>query len=184
MSQSTYGLELLNHYKKHWGPLQRRLFPQRGAVQDLPAGMFVGEYHPEDSRGWVYATIGASADNVKKLEFFIVSNCQTEDLVDSLCAVVYYMTTGPHLDLGHTINLGIPWLCGSQCDYLLLSLPYLDGPSLEMFRFGDKQLQCVWLIPITKSERDYKISHGLESLERLFDSSNFEYANPSRQSLV
>jgi hypothetical protein len=40
------------------------------------------------------------------------------------------------------------------------------------------------MLPITKAELDYKMTHGLEALERLFDSSSIEYWAADRKSVV
>jgi hypothetical protein len=44
----------------------------------------------------------------------------------------YHATSGDYrLDHGHTVPIGRPWIRGSSCDHLLLSLPYPWGPELE-----------------------------------------------------
>lgn len=95
-----------------------------------------------------------------------------------------YHVTGASLGLGHTVSFGRPWLPGSLCDHGLLSLPYLDGPDLEHLHAGGVHARCLWLIPITCQERDFKKEHGLEALEREFDRPGFDYLDPGRQSVV
>ena len=85
------------------------------------------------------------------------------------------------LGFGHTVNFGKPWLNDSLCDHGLVSLPYLDGPILENLEIGDGQIvKFYWLIPITKSELEFKKSFGLEALEKKFEETNFNYGNPNR----
>ena len=76
------------------------------------------------------------------------------------------------------------WYAGSQCEYGLVSLPYLDGPSLEWLKLDSINVQFLWLIPITKEEIQYKKENGLESLEKLFEDTSFNYINPFRESAV
>jgi len=40
------------------------------------------------------------------------------------------------------------------------------------------------MIPITSKERDLKVSHGLEALERLFETKGLDYANAHRESVA
>lgn len=70
----------------------------------------------------------------------------------------------------------------SACTYGLISLPYLDGPSLEWN--ADRSVRFLWLIPITKAERDFKMKNGLEVLEARFEEMGFDYADPARASVV
>ena len=90
------------------------------------------------------------------------------------------------MGLGHTVNFGRTWLDRSACEFGLISLPYLDGTELEEFRPSQSSqfVKCLWLVPITQSERDYKKSHGAEALESIFEKSQFDYLDPLRQSVV
>jgi len=91
---------------------------------------------------------------------------------------------GQALDLGHTVNFGRPWLNDSLCEYGLISLPYLDGPSLENLKKGNMTIRCLWLIPITKSEVEFKKQYGLDLLEEQFEKTQFNYLDINRRSVV
>ena len=86
--------------------------------------------------------------------------------------------------MGHSVNFGRPWIDGSQCDYGLISLPYLDGPDLEVLSLGSRTVKFYWLIPVTPSEVDFKKRLGLEALEVEFDRSGLDYVNPQRKSVI
>jgi suppressor of fused protein SUFU len=45
-------------------------------------------------------------------------------------------------------------------------------------------VRCLWLIPITRAERDYKKENGLEALAELFERSGFAFMDPLRFSVV
>ena len=120
---------------------------------------------------WTYATCGMSARICENaLEIHLFSPVQAEELVELLTAVVHYHCTGAPLGLGHTVNFGRPWLAGSRCSFGLVSLPYLDGPDLEAMRDPalEWEVRCLWLIPITGRELQFKKERGLEALEDLF----------------
>jgi hypothetical protein len=91
---------------------------------------------------------------------------------------------GARLDLNHTVNFGRPWLPESDCDHGLISLPYLDGPAVEILKEGEMIIRCLWLIPVTNEEVEYKKRLGIESLEARFEESSFDYAYPARVSVV
>jgi len=51
--------------------------------------------------------------------------------------------------------------------------------------WGDnREIHFYWLIPITKTELEYKKEYGLEALEDKFDTDEFNYLNPNRRSIV
>jgi hypothetical protein len=64
---------------------------------------------------------------------------------------------------------------------VLLSLPYLDGPGMEYSRTG---IRCLWLIPITKEEREFKARSGLFEFEEALQRANFDYLDWWRDSVV
>jgi hypothetical protein len=75
---------------------------------------------------------------------------------------------------------------GSHLTYGLISRPYCDGPALERLPGANpgRDVSALWLLPITKSERDFKKEFGVERLEALFDQAGLQYANPQRPSVV
>lgn len=68
----------------------------------------------------------------------------------------------------------------------LISLPYLDGPSLEILRHPlyARDVRLLWLIPITAEEQELKKGQGLAALEDRLEAANFDYADPLRSSVV
>jgi hypothetical protein len=73
---------------------------------------------------------------------------------------------------------------GSRCDRLLASLPYPWGPELQTCHVGDRHVDFLWLLPITKQERDFKVANGLAALEALFEERELRYWDPHRPSAV
>ena len=88
------------------------------------------------------------------------------------------------LDHGHTVPIGEPWLPGSACDHLLVSLPYPFGPELEMCHWDGGHARLLWLLPITEAERDFMGDRGLEALEQRFDDAAIRYWEADRPSVV
>jgi hypothetical protein len=135
---------------------------------------------------WVYVTIGAweaGWQGELNLEFLIAA--PREDLRHvELATMTACYHRSHHLGLGHTVPLGEPWLAGSACDHLLISLPYPFGSELENCCLKSRHLQILWMLPITRAERDFKVEHGLEALEQKFDEAKLEYWDPARASVV
>jgi len=104
--------------------------------------------------------------------------------VELLVAVAHFHRTGAPLDLAHTVNFGKAWIGNSQCEYGLVSLPYLDGPSLELLETSDGAINVYWLLPITAAERNFKKANGAKALEEIFDEVEIDYVNPQRESAV
>jgi hypothetical protein len=80
------------------------------------------------------------------------------------------------------VNFGEPVLPGSLCTQGLISLPYLDGPSLEWL--AEPRVRFLWLIPITGREVAFKKKFGTEALEEQFEKRQFDLLNPHRDSVV
>lgn len=177
---SSYENALLAHYQQHWGLPTRQLFHDRGPVHELPLGFSVLEF--KVGLYWRYATIGLGVGC--GFELFLIAPRQDEHHVHTAAVVSHYAMTGPGLGCGHTVFLGEAWLPESICDHLLLSRPYADEPTLASFEFQDRRVLCLWLLPITREEREFKVRCGLDALENVFEDKAIEYANPDRQSLV
>lgn len=182
-------MKTINSIKKHylfnWGEFTEHDF-HIGPIHDLLPEFRVLKFKPDVKRNyWIYATCGMSINGTKPcLELFIFAPTENDFLIELLVAVAYYHVSGHVLGLGHTVNFGCPWYDGSKCDYGLISLPYLDGPSLEWLKTDLKDIQFLWLIPITKEEVEYKKNNGLEALECLFEENSLDYINPFRESTV
>ncbi|MFG2976973.1 suppressor of fused domain protein [Streptomyces sp. NPDC048331] len=156
---------------------------RRGAVPDLRI-LTVGPGPRADS--WTYVTAGcwsASAANGHGLEFVLSGPVRDERLADLLAMTSYYHASH-HLDIGHSLPIGEPWLPGSPCDHLMISLPYLHGPDLEQCPLPDGHARILWLLPVTAAEMAYRREHGHEALEQLFDEQAIIPTDPLRASVA
>lgn len=136
--------------------------------------------------GWTYVTVGCwSAVNVEGhgLEFVMTSRQRQTAVIDLLAMVAFYHADH-HLDHWHTMPIGEPWLPGSACDHLLVSLPYMHGPDLEECTLPDGHARLLWLLPITPAEKAFRQQHDTEALEQRFDDAAIDPADPLRASVV
>ncbi len=175
------------HYQRAWSTIDMvHCLLDKEDIRPGMEGFSVLEIPPHGSMLlWTYATCGMSKPEDKApLELHLYSRTQDEGHIELLTAIANYHITGAPLGLWHTVNFGRPWMPGSQCDYGFISLPYLDGPRLEVRELGPVTVRFLWLIPMTFAEREYKREHGAEALEALFDQGGFDYSDPARPSLV
>ncbi len=134
---------------------------------------------------WTYATIGmAQPGDACLIELHLYSPREADEHVELLFATAHYHRTKASLGLWHTVNFGRPWLDGSACDHGFISLPYLDGESLEILNAHQGRVNFYWLIPIQPEELAYRAWHGVEALEQAFEKGPFNYLDPARPSVV
>lgn len=183
---TSYADDLSQHYRATWDvePVTKKWFP--GPMNDIVPEFQVFEFDCSPKKELIaYATCGMSAlDEEAPLEVFLLSRVANDSLIELLTVVSFYHRTSARLGLGHTVNFGRPWLRNSSCTFGLLSLPYLYGPALEWFGRESSRTRILWLIPISKAERDFKQKSGLEALESKFEESSLKYLDWNRRSAV
>ncbi|MCA9139384.1 MAG: suppressor of fused domain protein [Planctomycetales bacterium] len=87
--------------------------------------------------------------------------------------------------MGHTVNFGRPWLCGSRCEHGLISHPYLDDIHFEQLDDSDgSSVHCHWLLPICKSEVDFMKRYGLDAIESKFEDAKIRFLDPCRDAVA
>lgn len=185
MPQSDYKQSLIQHYSSVWSPPLHQCRLEAGRIGDLSpdfsvlvmdAGADMSAYatccmsHPEDQERLELHVMAARTSSIHG------------NIVELLQAAASYHRTGAALGLGHTVNFGQPWFCGSLCSYGFVSLPYLFGPSLEWQ--DEPDVRFLWLIPVTPEEVAFKKSHGIEALEARFEELQFNYLDPMRESVI
>ena len=134
---------------------------------------------------WTYVSVGgwAATDGGFGLEFLVCTASAEDRAVELLAMTVFYNREGK-LGLGHTLPIGEPWLPGSGCDHLLISLPYPYGPELQTCHVGDRHVEFLWLLAISGAERDFEVTASLEALESRFDEVGLKYWQVDRAPVV
>jgi hypothetical protein len=138
---------------------------------------------------WSYVTTGcwdAAHDGEHGLEFILSADRDHERHVELLAMLAYHHAGPPdqRLDLGHTTNIGEPWLPGSTLTHQLIALPYAFGPDLERCDFSDGHIRILTVQPITEAERDLKVAEGAEALEQRLEDAGIAWTDPFRPSSV
>ncbi len=182
----TYHSKLKAHYEDFWQNEGEICYFDKGPIQELPEDFGILVLPPKENTFWTYATVGMgwNVNEKRSLELHLFSPQKEEWLIELLTIVAHYHHTGSGLNLFHSVNFGASWIENSLCNHGLLSLPYLDGENLEEFHYKDKLTICLWLIPITESEFNFKKRNGIDALEELFEKHQFNYLDPHRKSVV
>jgi hypothetical protein len=131
----------------HLGPIQQT-FPRFRVLRFSPGPRSIL---------WVYISLGVwETREESNIEFMIIAPEESPRHVELLAMTAYYHSNH-QLGLGHTLPIGEPWLEGSHCDCLLVSLPYTFGPKLEICKVDGGHVHLFWLLPITQAEREFKV---------------------------
>ncbi|WP_244297661.1 suppressor of fused domain protein [Streptomyces griseoflavus] len=161
------------------------LGPQRRAVMPGLRVLVVGPGPRSD--GWAFVTAGCWAAGEKDgcgLEFLMTAHVRDQRFIELMAMVAYYHCGGHRLGLEHSMPIGEPWVPGSTCDHLLISLPYPHGPDLEHCPVPGGHARILWMLPVTTAEIEFRRRHGHEALERLFDEAEINPVDPFRVSVA
>ncbi|MFF3015657.1 suppressor of fused domain protein [Streptomyces sp. NPDC057939] len=159
--------------------------PERGEVPPDLRVLVVGPGPRGD--GWAYVTAGCWAATEKDghgLEFVMTAQVRDQRFIDLMAMIAHYHRGGHRLDLEHSLPIGEPWVPGSTCDHLLISLPHLHGPDLEHCPLPGGHARILWTLPVTAAEIEFRRRQGHEALEQLFDDAEIVPTDPFRTSAV
>lgn len=183
--------DVISHIDAYWTKNRKDFFTwEIGPIQSTVPGFCVCRVRPlHNDDPWVYVSVGASeiATGLDyAVEFLLLAPDEDAQHVETLSIVTYYhATTGVKLDVGRVIDIGRPWIEGSVCDRLLVSLPYPYGPMLEWFMQGSRQsIRFLWLLPISPTEAQFARIHGVEILEQRFDDAAINAIDPRRPTVA
>jgi hypothetical protein len=182
-------LKVEQHLKTFWkGRSITQLRIEEGPILDNISEFSILRFsETREKPYWIYSTLGCFQidSGHERYEFFLLSpkECPQHELTLSMLAH-FHSNSRYRLKLGSIVEIGDPWLPGSTCDHLLISLPYTFGRNLEWLELPDFCVRTLWALPITRSEAEFARREGIESLEQKFDSAMVPYLDPKRHSVV
>jgi hypothetical protein len=145
---------------------------------------------PDDDQLWLYVSAGAAHlrrfDGVGH-EYVIRTRQQERLMVELLAMVASYSTRDDHDGLhdGHTVPIGGPWVEGAEADHLYLNKPYFVSSDFAGLRIDDGfSVQFLWLVPITKLEKEWRHDHGQEQFEQWLEDHHVRPEDPTRRSSI
>jgi hypothetical protein len=181
---------ILNHVKHFWpnSKVHEESW-QRGPIQArVPGFRILKLLSNTPQRPIIYVTNGCFASeptNHIRHEFFIIALEDERQHLEILSMLAsFHADERYRLDVGSVVNIGSPWIPGSKCDHLLISIPYPYGPTLEWLKLPDICVRFLWTLPITQREAAFVELNGWEALEQKFDAAKVDYINPTRPSIV
>lgn len=139
------------------------LGPERRQVAPDLRILVVGPGPRSDS--WTYVTAGCWAAMEKDghgLEFVMIAHVRDQRFIELMAMIAYYHCGGHQLDLEHSMPIGEPWVPGSTCDHLLISLPYLHGPDLEHCPLRSARVRGFLEAPTAEPARHRRVGAGDE----------------------
>jgi Suppressor of fused protein (SUFU) len=155
----------------------------KGPIEERVPGFHVLRVDPAQALdAWVYLSIGASTSpETSGLEYFIMSPAKDDLIVEILAMVSHFQSFAAHpLAIGSIIDIGRPWLPGSQFDHLVVTLPYPFGPTLEVAEGA----RFVWLVPISAGEATFIRENGFDTFEDKLESSGVDVIDPKRPAIA
>lgn len=178
-----YKGEVTQHYEKCWKQKGIKKKWHFGPMEELKSDFDILIFPPSNFRDmWTYSTVGMSSmQDDQPIELHIFSSKEDDGMIELLTVVAYYHIKTSKLNLNHTVNFGRPWQDDSYCNHGIISLPYLDGEELETMVINGKKVKFFWLLPVSKTEVDYKKEYGVDALEKLFEERGLDYVNPDRE---
>lgn len=135
---------------------------------------------------YIYLSVGAfSVGSEQMREFFIMSPVESPRHVETLAMVAHFHSRQAHrLKHGDVLDIGRPWLEGSDNQHLLVSWPYaLDAGAATCIVGGD-EIIYLWLVPISNSEAQLVRESGSGALEERLEKNGVNVLDPKRQSVA
>jgi hypothetical protein len=177
-----------DHLNLFWPDRHKEFFTwELGPIKRVLSEFMVCRIGPDSTpEPWIYISVGASEVDLGRpyaTEFVLLAPDDNARHIETLAIMTHYHATNANrLDIGRIVNCGRPWLDNSACDRFLVSLPYPFGPTLEWCHaVTGPDIRFLWLLPITSSEAAYASTHGVESLEQLFDQHQIDAIDPQRE---
>jgi hypothetical protein len=164
-------------------------------VPDGPLASFLPNWKVRRTRrgrlrgSYVYATLGAwqaAPESNHPIEFVALSPGANDRELVELLAMVTFLYLDPEyvVQEGSILDIGRPWIRGSSCDHLLVSLPYPFGPEFENLILDSLHVRYLWLLPITPQEAAYGRAAGIPALEEAFETAKIDAVEPKRASAI
>ena len=186
-------LRVREHVKSFWpASAVMEHIQSAGPINDsLPGFMIITAMPANHKEPSIYVTNGCFAVETGlhiRHEFFLLSPRPEVSHIHTLTMLAnFHADERYRLDVGKVVAIGDPWLAGSTCDHVLVSLPYpyaARGQELEWLRLEDVCVRFLWLMPITAREAAFAELHGTEALEQKFDQQKPDYLDPFRTSVI
>jgi hypothetical protein len=168
------------HYEQFFGPITQ---PIMHATDGQDPHVDVYQFEPAADRPyWVLITGGMSdrrqcvppefTDHVARRTEILLHAAEPKPWMFHVLKGVAEMPFEERtfLHWWHTVPNGRPMTAEpSELTNFLFLPPYYEGADFDTFQLDGERVDFLWLVPITDGELSYKLTHGAEALEMLFE---------------
>ena len=181
------------HYERHFGPLSE---PVMHSTDIKVPHIDIYQYAPTDDRSyWTLITGGMSDYRQPGIPEGLSPRAEiltyAEKPQNWMFSVLKGLAEMPFdnetfLHWWHTVPNGMPMTAEpSELTNFFFLPPYFEGPEFDALKIDGDDVDILWMIPITDKELAFKLEHGAQALEELFERYTLgPVINESRQSMV
>ncbi len=165
------------HYERFFGPLVE---PVKHSTDMQVPHIAIYQFAPNDERPyWTLITGGMSdfrqpgipeglSPRAEILTYAAEPQNWMFNVLKNLAEMPFVADTFLHW--WHTVPNGMPMTAEpSELTNFFFLPPYFEGPDFDTLKIDADDVDVLWMIPITDSELQYKLQHGAEALEELFE---------------
>lgn len=181
------------HYERFFGPLPESVLHSTDTV--IPH-VDIYQFPPHENRPyWTLITGGMSdlrqpgiADGLSPRAEILTYAQEPRpwmfDVLKGLAEMPFGYDT--YLHWWHTVPNGMPMTAkASKLTNFFFLPPYFEDAEFDTLRIDGDDVDILWMIPITDAELQFKLEHGADALEQLFESKGLNrIIDESRKSLV
>lgn len=187
MTTETYET-LRRHLSESWPDREHEDFRWTlGPISQVISGFMVRRVSAlGPGSSYIYLSVGAfSVGSEQMREFFIMSPVESPRHVETLAMVAHFHSRQTHhLKHGDVLDLGHPWLEGSDYRHLLVSWPYALDARAASCAVEREEIIYLWLVPISDAEAQLVRERGSEALEEILEKTGTNLLDPKRPSVV
>jgi hypothetical protein len=190
LGDTAVRLAILQHLEGFWpNSVIREDTWDRGPIEEnVPGLKILRAVSRTPNRPVIYVTQGCfivnSPEHVR-CEFFLISPREERQHVETLTMLSNFHSDERYrLKESSIVNIGQPWVPGSNCEHLLISVPFPYGPKLEWLKLKEFCVRFLWALPITAREAAFADLNGYKALEEKLESAKIDYLDVSRLSVI
>lgn len=177
--------EIKKAYETIWGKPSEEISPllSKEILTDFPEVKILLFPPTRTQNAWIYATLGMSdlASGHHAPEIHLFSHEKNDAIVQAISSMMDYVQEG-HLHFGDLFESR-----GEDsftCTHLLAAYPFPEGEGFPELYSEDREIEFIWLLPVTDSEIDFMKKHGYDALEEKLFESEADFYDWNRKPVV
>lgn len=178
--------EIKKAYEKIWGKVSEEIIPlvSKETLADFPDIKILLFPPSRTQKTWIYATMGMSdlgAGETSSPEVHIYSEEKNDSIISAISGLMEHVQE----EEIHFCDVLPCATEGSQkCTSLLAAFPFPDGEGFPEIEIDGREIEFIWLLPVTDSELKHLKKEGYDSLEEKLFASEVNFFDWNRDSVV